>query len=75
LVTATLLEFLVVLETGPNRCSVTLTDGATIVGRLVQNGKPVPNAQIGLIAQDHGGFGGDLKPIGNPYEVVRIGTE
>jgi hypothetical protein len=45
---ATLLEFLVVLETGPDRRSVTLTDGATIVGRLVRNGKPVPNAQIGL---------------------------
>jgi hypothetical protein len=65
----------VVLETGPDRRSVTLTDGATIVGRLVQNSKPVPNAQIGLIAKDRGGFGGDLKLIGNPYEVVRIGTD
>jgi hypothetical protein len=64
-----------VMETGPDRRSVTLTDGATIVGRLVQNGKPVPNAQIGLIAKDRGGFGGDLKLIGNPYEVVRIGTD
>ncbi len=64
-----------VLETGPDRRSVTLTDGATIAGRLVQNGKPVPNAQIGLIAKDRGGFGHDLKLIGNPYEVVRIGTD
>ena len=65
----------VVMETGPDRHSVTLTDGATIVGRLVEKGKPVPNAQIGLIAKDRGGFGGDLKLIGNPYEVVRIGTD
>ena len=64
-----------VMESGPDRRSITLTDGATIVGRLVQNGKPVPNAQIGLIAKDRGGFGPDLKLIGNPYEVVRIGTD
>ncbi|MBB5061337.1 hypothetical protein HDF16_006073 [Granulicella aggregans] len=64
-----------VLETGPNRHTVTLADGATIVGRLVQNGQPVPNAQIGLIAKDRGGFGVDLKLLGNPYEVVRIGTD
>jgi hypothetical protein len=35
----------------------------------------VPNAQIGLIAKDSGGFGVDLKIVGNPYEVVRIGTD
>jgi hypothetical protein len=64
-----------VMETGPNRRSVTLTDGATIVGRLVQNGKPVPNAQIGLIPKQRGGFGNNLNLIGNPYEVVRIGTD
>lgn len=64
-----------VMETGPERRSVTLHDGAVVAGRLVQNGKPVPNAQIGLIAKDRGGFGGDLELIGNPYEVVRIGTD
>jgi hypothetical protein len=64
-----------VMETGPNRRSVTLTDGATIVGRLVQNGKPVPNAQIGLIPKERGGFGDNFNLIGNPYEVVRIGTD
>lgn len=63
------------METGPDRHSVTLTDGAIIVGNLVQDGKPVPNAQIGLIAKDRGGFGADLKLIGYPYEVVRIGTD
>jgi hypothetical protein len=64
-----------VMETGPDRHSIMLADGATIVGHLVQNGKPVPNAQIGLIAKDRGGFGGDLKIVGNPYEIVRIGTD
>ncbi len=45
---------------GPDRRSVTLNEGAVIVGHLVQNGKPVPNAQIGLIHKDDGGFNGDL---------------
>jgi hypothetical protein len=64
-----------VMETGPDQRSVTLNEGAVIVGRLIQNGKPVPNAQIGLIPKDGGGFGNDLKITGNPYEVVRIGTD
>jgi hypothetical protein len=64
-----------IMETGPDRRSVTLNDGVIIVGRLLQEGKPVPNAQIGLIAKNRGGFGADLKLIGNPYEVVRIGTD
>jgi uncharacterized GH25 family protein len=64
-----------VLETGPDRRSVTLNAGAVIAGHLVQNGKPVPNAQIGLIPKDRGGFGVDLKITGDPYELVRIGTD
>jgi len=64
-----------VMETGPNRHSINLADGVTIDGRLVQNGKPVPNAQVGLIAKDRGGFASDLKVMGNPYEIVRIGTD
>ncbi|MFC5861952.1 carboxypeptidase regulatory-like domain-containing protein [Acidicapsa dinghuensis] len=64
-----------VLETGPERHAVALSVGGTITGRLMQDGKPVSGAQIGLIAKDGGGFGMDLKLIGNPYEVVRIGTD
>jgi hypothetical protein len=64
-----------VMETGPDRHSVTLNEGATIAGHLVQNGKPVPSAQIGLIPMKRGGFGSDLKISGDPYEVVRIGTD
>jgi hypothetical protein len=63
-----------VIETGPDRHAVTLSDGATVVGRLTANGKPVPNAQIGLIPKQRAGFAGNLKIIGDPYEVVRIGT-
>jgi uncharacterized GH25 family protein len=68
----------VVMETGPDPHSVTLTDGAAIAGRLVQNGKPVPNAQIGLIPKNHGGYGavgGNFVLFGDPYSVVRIGTD
>jgi hypothetical protein len=65
----------VVVETGADRHSIVLNEGATIAGRLVRNGGPVANAQIGLIAKDRGGFGGDLKVVGNPFEVVRIGTD
>jgi uncharacterized GH25 family protein len=64
----------VVMETGPQRHSVTLTDGATITGRLLANGKPVPNAQVGLIAKDRGGFQDNLKIAGDPYAEIRIGT-
>lgn len=64
-----------VVETGPDRRSITLNDGAVIAGRLVQNGKPVPDVQIGLIAKDRGGWGRDFKQFGYPYEVVRIGTD
>jgi hypothetical protein len=62
------------METGPQRHSVTLTDGATITGRLLTNGKPVPNAQVGLIAKDRGGFQDNLKIAGDPYAEIRIGT-
>jgi hypothetical protein len=64
-----------VMEAGPDRHSVTLNEGAVIEGHLVQNGKPVPNAQIGVIPKDRGGFGTDLKISGDPYDVVRIGTD
>jgi hypothetical protein len=66
---------LVAVPTGAKRHSITVFDGATIRGRLVNQGKPVVRAEIGLIAQDKGGFGDNLKIIGNPYPEVRIGTQ
>jgi hypothetical protein len=44
-------------------------------GRLVNRGKPVAGAELGLIARERGGFGGNLKIIGNPYDEIRIGTQ
>jgi hypothetical protein len=61
------------LLAGNERHSLTMTEGATVRGRLVENGKPVANAEIGLIAREHG-IGAELKLIGSPYEI-RIGTE
>ena len=54
---------------------ITLTDGAVVRGRLVENGKPVGNAEVGLIGRPRGGYGGNLKLSGYPYEEMRIGTE
>jgi hypothetical protein len=66
---------LVAVPTGAKRHSITVFDGATIRGRLVNQGKPVPATEIGLIARDKGGFGDNLKIVGNPYPEVRIGTQ
>jgi len=62
------------METGPERHTVTLYDGAAITGRLVANGKGVGNAEIGLIAKNRGYFDSDLTGFGHPYQEVRIGT-
>ncbi len=64
----------VTLDTGPERHIVVLHDGAAITGRLMVDGKPVGNAEIGLIAKNRGGFGGNLTMTGEPYDEVRIGT-
>jgi len=64
-----------VLTTGPNRQDIQLSKGATIRGRLVGDGKPVGNAEIGLIAQERGGFGPQFTIVGSPYSEVRVGTQ
>jgi protocatechuate 3,4-dioxygenase beta subunit len=61
------------LATGTERHSITVTDGGTIRGRLVQDGKPVPNAEIGLVARQRG-WAANLKLLGYPLPEVRIGT-
>jgi hypothetical protein len=61
------------LATGEERHTLTVTDGAIIRGRLVQDGKPVSAAELGLIARQRG-WGADLKLIGAPYNEIRIGT-
>jgi uncharacterized GH25 family protein len=64
----------VVMETGPERHSVALSEGATITGRLIANGKPVANAEIGVMPKTRGGFGMNLAVSGDPYNEIRIGT-
>ncbi len=61
------------LTTGVERHPITVTDGATIRGRLVQDGKPVPNAEIGLVARQRG-WAANLKLVGYPLPEIRIGT-
>jgi protocatechuate 3,4-dioxygenase beta subunit len=61
------------LSTGLERHTLTVTEGATVRGRLVENGKPVENAEVELIARERG-MGAELK-IGTPYEEIRIGTQ
>ena len=57
---------LVTLATGGERHTVTVTDGATIRGRLVSGGKPVANADMLLTTHS--------RYSGNVYQDVRIGT-
>jgi hypothetical protein len=64
-----------VIPAGAERLLITLVDGAVVRGRLVQNGKPVGNAEIGLIGHPRGGYGLALQVSGYPYEEIRIGTQ
>jgi hypothetical protein len=62
------------LSTGNGRHTLTVTEGAIVRGRLVENGKPVGDAQLGLIARERG-MGAELKIFGSPYDEIRIGTQ
>ena len=62
------------LTTGTTRTHLAVSDGATIRGVLTANGKPVGNAEVGLIAKDRGGFMRKLTITGFPYEEQRVGT-
>ncbi|SPE36509.1 exported hypothetical protein [Candidatus Sulfopaludibacter sp. SbA3] len=52
--------------TGAEVKTMTVSDGATVRGRLVMNGKPVPNAQIGLVTHS--------QMAGQGLPEMRIGT-
>ena len=62
------------LTTGTSRATLVVSEGATIHGILTANGKPVGNAEVGLIAKDHGGYAAKLTIFGHPYEEQRVGT-
>lgn len=66
---------LIGVPTGTERATITVSAGAVIRGRLVDHGKPVAGAELGLIARNRGGFGADLKITGDPYDEIRIGTQ
>jgi hypothetical protein len=66
---------LIAVPTGTQGQTITVSDGALIRGRLVNHGKPVAGAEVGLIAQNRGGFDNKLNVVGNPYEEIRIGTQ
>jgi hypothetical protein len=63
------------LVAGPRRQTIELFRGATVKGRLVQEGKPVGDAEIGLISQRRGGFGPALRIVGDPYPEIRVGAQ
>jgi uncharacterized GH25 family protein len=53
--------------TGADRKTMTVSDGATVRGRLMLNGKPVANAEVGLITHE--------RRSGTMYSEVLIGTK
>src|SRR5260370_30308636 len=58
---------LVTVPSGLDRKSITVTDGAIIRGRLVQNGKPISHAEVGLTTHSRNSE--------NALPEVRIGTD
>lgn len=61
-------------RTGSETNVVTVSLGAVVHGRLVNRGKPVANALVGLIPQQRAGYGAALKIFGDPFDEIRIGT-
>lgn len=64
-----------VISAGADRHTLTITEGATVRGRLVQDGKPVSDAEVGLIGRPQGGFRRNLELVGHPYDELRVGTQ
>ena len=54
-------------STGADRKTMTVSDGATVHGRLLYNGKPVANAELGLITHE--------RRSGTMYSEVFIGAK
>lgn len=66
---------LIAAPTGKAPSTITVSDGAAIRGRLVNHGKPVAGAEVGLIPRARGGYTKKLEIYGTPpYGEVRIGT-
>lgn len=65
----------VVLPTGPERHTITVSGGAIVRGRLTENGKPVAGAEIGLNPRQSWFGRENLTISGSFYEEMRIGTQ
>jgi hypothetical protein len=65
----------IAIPTAGERQTITISDGAVIRGRLMDHGRPVAGTEICLFPQNKGGFGENLKIVGDPYDEVRIGTQ
>lgn len=68
-------EVVTILPAGAHRRTIIVTDGATLRGRLVQNGKPVGGAEVGVFGYPRGGYGVNLQVFGSPYDEIKIGTQ
>jgi hypothetical protein len=65
---------LVKLSAGVERASIPVSYGTVVRGRLTNRGKPVPNAEIGLIPCTRWSGRSHLQLAGDPYDEIRIGT-
>jgi hypothetical protein len=63
------------VNTGAHRTTIPLERGAAVRGRLLDHGKPVANAEIGIVPVNNQGFGRHLKSLGDPYDEIRVGTQ
>ena len=64
----------IVLQTGSERHTVTVSDGAWVRGRLMQNGRPIAGVEIGLTPPEPFQVGANLTISGGVYDEIRIGT-
>jgi uncharacterized GH25 family protein len=62
-----------VIPAGLEPHAITVADGAVVRGRLVQDGKPIGGAEVGLF-DPRSGWGPNFKMVGSPYGEIRIGT-
>lgn len=64
-----------VLNSGADQKTITISRGSVIRGRLVDHGRPVAGAEIGVSPRYPGGIMGHLKLYGDLYGEIRVGTQ
>lgn len=63
------------IPVGPQFHDITMIEGATIRGRLIQNGKPVGDAEIALAGRPSAQYRINLEVSGNPTREISIGSQ